>query len=185
MWGDIMIKTSKFVRVVVVSLSMAFALAGCSTLGWVDRYDASTVADINAYHIKAVAFISASEKDAGLPAGLATSERSKTFYSEQGAVLANLVVRADALNSGRICPIEAIRALLTVVDEATGEAAAAAPAEPAGCTVIVLRHLQAVHESLEEIHESEGYLRPPVSSQAQAQVGDAVRIALRNEEEKR
>lgn len=167
------------------AIAMALIMASCASFGGLDRYDPAIEAETNAYHIKTVAFVSATEKDAGLPAGQVTSERSKAFYSEQGAVLANLVVRAEAANAGGACAVDVVRALIPDLGLESDATVVKASTQGVGCTVIVLRHLQSAHADLEAVHDSEIYLRPPVSTIALAAIGDAVRIVLRNEKEKR
>jgi hypothetical protein len=175
-WGPPVSTLNSLAKLVVLCL----VLAGCSSLGWVDRYDPSIVAEVNAYHVKTLAFVAVSENDAGLPAGLASSDRSKTFYAEQGAVLTNLVVRADAANRGRPCLINAFKALLPELAEEMGASAV----DALSCTGIILRVLQLAHAGLEERHQIEGYLRPPASTDALADINKAVLTTLQHEDEK-
>lgn len=172
------------------SLLLFLALAGCSSFRLVGEADPEITSRINDYHLAATSFVLQAEKNAGAAEGRFDSAASKSFYAEQGGVLANLIVRAEAADLGTKCPTQFAEALFARIDQLALEDAALAVdrqndlrgGTEAGCTVVIMRHLRQAHRSLELVHESEGVLRPPASTISLDLIYDAVRIALRNEQ---
>jgi len=171
---------------VVSCVTILVVTSGCSGPFSVGRYDSAIETGVNSYHIKASAFISEAEKNDGLSDGNFSSKKSTEFYSEQGAVLTNLIIRAQAADDGKPCPITMTNEVLTFAPPHVSQTLQPKNENNRdGCTVVVLKHLKLTHTELENIHRESKYLRPPTSDIIASAIDDAVRIALKNEQAKK
>lgn len=171
----------------VIWLLPLFAASGCQ-LGLVDRTDGMREQQINAYHSSVVEFVATAENTYGTESARYGSETSLKFYAKQRARLSNLVVNAEAADDGRECPVAFVRSILAIgqiPDGGLQSDTSIVTDNKGSCTVIVLRHLELAHETLEAVHAHDKYLSAPASELALAGVEDAVRIALKNEATKK
>lgn len=172
-------------RLIISTILFSALLSACVSRGLVASYDAEVEKSTNAYHKSVASFVAtAVEKKQKYE-----DPKVQKFYSEQGALLRNLLINSQVKSANRPCPARLLtksRALVPaklqndiVQSESTGAS------EKFSCTYIVLNHLYNSHLSLQEIHKLNGRLTPIVADLSLSQVEDAVRIVLRNEQAKK
>lgn len=178
----------------------AIWLSACSELRLVSDFNPQIASGINDYHVEVLEFISTMETNRISVSGKYKSKSVSEYYASSSAALGNLVVQAEAAEQDGECAGSNIvnLGISTLVDEADSIAVDLDTTlggadhdideidlSSGSCTAVVLKVLQANHNSMEQLHRLEGRLAAPASTFLRDLINDNVRIALTAENAKK
>ncbi|MBL1419903.1 MAG: hypothetical protein COC24_005275 [Alphaproteobacteria bacterium] len=181
-----------------------FALSGCSTLRFVAEFDSNIESTLNQYHVSVGEFIEIMNTKKTKISGNYANGSVQEYYASSNAILANLVVQAEAADPSGNCfaskTINASMSILantaiqpiTLLEEKfnfdSGLSKLLDPKDTqkfdlslGSCTTITIKVVAANNLIIQKFHKEEIFLTKASADIFKAIIQDGIRIALKAE----